>query len=566
MEEDAWLARLHGAAMAARPAIERTGEPVILFLSLSDGRRRATVLSARGADLAQAWTRLAARMGPRGGAGAPKWVRLEWVVRSMPSSWAALRASLATVKRNYFRYGIALDGDFARAFLEQELNANAMLYGGNRIAHAALNERNFRIYARRKYGGGADDLDFTDDAPLTLFATGGLFMDEAGGVHRLHAAGPRGGRRRIDRLGADDVRGLIAAGSAYLARQVGADGRFAYGWHPCFDRPIPTYNALRHASTTYAMIEAWELTRDPALAAAIARALGHLAGRLIQPATLADGTAAAFLVEADGEIKLGGNAVAILALARHARATGRTDKLPLMEKLALGIRSMQDAATGAFVHVLRYPDLAVAAPFRTIYYDGEAAFALMRLHALTGDPRWLATVERAFDHFIAAGHWRHHDHWLGYCVDELTKLRPEARYFRFGIRNVADHLDFVRNRITTFPTLLELMMAARAMLERLAALPAHRHLLAEIDLARFEEALHARAHRLLDGHFWPELAMDFARPDRIAGSFFIRHHGFRVRIDDVEHYLSGLVAYHRHIGEEARLGATPAGRRGGTCR
>src|SRR5699024_2512571 len=156
------------------------------------------------------------------------------------------------------------------------------------------------------------------------------------------------------------------------------------------------------------------------------------------------------------------------------------------------------------------------------------------------------------DYFIAAEHWKAHDHWLSYCANELTLYKPEEKYFQFGVKNIADHLDFIIHRITTFPTLLELSMAFYNMLERIKQMPEMQHVLVGLDVPKFYRAMHARAHYLLNGFFWPENAMYYARPDQILGSFFIRHHAFRVRIDDVEHYLSGYVAYWKMLKAKAK--------------
>ncbi|WP_052754890.1 glycosyltransferase family 2 protein [Lampropedia cohaerens] len=574
MSLSALLARAHAhiqAHRARQPDNLPQGQPVVLFFSLSNGAERAVVRHYRAATFEAAWqqaVRGSQRLGGRSKASW-QWLRVDWVTEVQPATWQQLRALLGRTKRNYFRCGLALDARFDHAFLEQELNANAMLYGGSAVECAQLNEKNFLAYARRRFGPSLQ-CDFADDAPVWRFATAGVFVAQPGSDMALPGQGepqvlpapplaqpwnaPRTldcGRRQVAALDAKASLQLVRSASAFLARQVGKQGRFVYGHFPCFGRTIASYNALRHASSLYAMLEGWELTREPALMAAIERGLAYLAEELIAEKVLPDGTQAAFLVDTGEEIKLGGNAVCLLALSKYTELTGNQRYLPLLERLALGVLHMQDDTTGQFVHVLHAHDLSVKEAFRIIYYDGEAAFGLMRLYGITRDVRWLAAVEKAFAHFLQAGHWKAHDHWLSYCANELTRYRPEERYFRFGVQNIRDHLDFILQRETTFPTLLELAMAFEQMLRRIEAMPQMHHLLEGFDKAKFYRALHHRAHYLLNGCFWPEFAMFFAKPQSVAGSFFIRHHAFRVRIDDVEHYLSGYVAYWKMLTRDA---------------
>lgn len=538
-------ARLQDVAVPVGEA----GSEYIFFFSYTDGRSRARVETFRGLTFADAWQRGIVRLRKLVAKNPDilRWLRVDIVDEMRKSDWGTLKRQLTQVKRNYCRQGISLDPSCRHAFLETEINANAMFYGGPKYPHCVVNEKNFQLYARLRHGLGSVDLG--DGTAVWTFSSHGFFLNQEkpDEVHEIAGPGRSAGYRVVEALDDDLLSTLIESSSSFLARQVGDDGRFIYGLHPCFNREIEAYNGLRHASTTYAMIEAWEVTQDEALWAAIERSLAWLRREAICTVALPDGTEAAFLVDVGNEIKLGANAVAILAFTQHAVVTGCTDHLPLLEKLALGIQHMQRSEDGSFVHVLNYPDLTLKEAFRTIYYEGEAVFGLMRLYSLTGDERWLTTVEKAFEHFIAKEHWRHNDHWLSYCVNELTRYRPQERYFRFGLENVRNYLDFVLNRITTFPTLLELMMASEAMMVRIEAMPDMQHLLSEIDLSKFHRALHYRARYLLNGYFWPELAMFYANPQRIVGSFFIRHHAFRVRIDDVEHYLSGIVAYRRKV-------------------
>lgn len=543
----AMFERLYPVVAANIPIREDGTPPYILFASFTDGRQRALTVTASAATLKDCWRAILEQT--RQGAARQKtdirWLRVDWVESVEALTGGELSQRLRATKRNYFRHGISLDRQFRTAFLETELNANAMLYGGPNTDHAVLNMANIMRYAKLRHR--LEAVNITEEDTLYQFSTRAAFTaSEDTDVHLIGGAGLNAGRREMGQLSCDDVLNLVERGSSFLASQVQENGRFIYGWHACFDREINAYNALRHASSIYSMIEAWEIWPDEALKSAIERGLQYLTDSLIK-IVRHEGREMAVLVDADDEIKLGGNAVCLLALVKYSEVMGTDRYLPLLEKLALAMTHMHDPQTGKFVHVLNYPSLTVKEAFRIVYYDGEAVFGLLRLYSLTKDERWLQAAERAFDYFIEAKHWRAHDHWLSYSVNELTRYRPSKKYFEFGLKNFDGYLDFVTNRITTFPTLLELMMAAQQMIQRLEQDATFSYLLETVDLDEFYHALETRAHYLLNGHFWPELAMFYSNPQRIDGSFFIRHHAFRIRIDDVEHYLSGMIAYLKYL-------------------
>lgn len=520
-------------------------QKVTIFLSIGSPNRRAVVFSGTANQLETAWKNASDKAGKLIKKQKLKsdWIKADIVTQREDITIQDFILKITKTRSNYFRFGISLDPDFNLAFLEQEVNGNAFIKLDKEHNRAHLSEDNMNYYCNH-FRNMKGKINFNTVKGITLFTTVSFFYN--GELIELETSQLSNGRRSVPTLTHETALDIIRKSSEYLANQVQKDGKYCYGYFPCYDKKISFYNILRHASSTYSIIEAYEMTHNHNLIEPIERALEYLKNEAIATYEQ-DGDTVAYVLEksSESEIKLGANAAAILAYSKYTRVFNDEKYVLLMQQLARGIEKMQIPETGQFVHILN-PDLTLKEAFRIIYYDGEAAFALMRLYEIDRNPKWLEIVEKAFSYFIENKYWKHHDHWLSYCTNELTSYRPLEEYFQFGLDNVKDKLTFMMERETTYPTFLELTTSAFKMIKRMKELNMQ-YMLADFDEENLLTVIHHRAHYQLNGFFFPEVAMYFANPGKILNGFFIRHHAFRCRIDDVEHNISGYCSYLKDV-------------------
>lgn len=473
----------------------------------------------------------------------PTWLKVDIVTDVKKVEFSTLEKIVGHTRKNYFRYGIAFDTEFRLAFLEQEINGNAMIRSVKQ-GPTELNEKNINHYLQYNYN--RQRLPFRKgtykNKSVFLFKTVSAFISkEDRKVICLYNGERSNGIRKIEDTKAE-VKSLIEKATDFLVHQLHPNGKFEYGYFSAFAKRIDTYNILRHSSTLYSMAEGYEVIQDKRIIRAVEKGIHFL----IREAIVYKNSETAYVVDHANkkEIKLGSNATAILAITKYTEVTGDETFIHVAQALAKGIIDMK-TPSGGFIHVLEYPTYEIKEMHRIIYYEGEAIFALLRLYAMDKKEKWLKEVKQSFEYFINNDYWKHHDHWLSYAANEITLYEPEDKYFIFGLKNCQDRLTFIYHRETTYPTFLELTMATYKMVDKIKKLN-KTYLLKYIDEAFLEATIDHRAEYQRVGFFYPELAMYKKEPKCILNGFFIRHHSFRVRIDDVEHYLSGYCQYLQH--------------------
>ncbi|MCH7315985.1 glycoside hydrolase family 88 protein [Acinetobacter sp. ANC 3882] len=520
---------------------ENNSERYYVFLSYGDGTQRSTVWSNSDRNIDIILKRMLNFIEKTFEKNKKllNFFKIDIAYQIEKESWESVVSQVTNQNHNnHYRKGISLDQNFDVVFLEQEVYGRAIIRGLKYDQPNFFDEDNLNNAIKKKYPNIQKNVILDQLQFVWTFETHGAIYENDRFVS-LQSGGCQNGVRELEDNKKEHLKNLISKNAEFLMEQIQENGKFIYGYFPAFDRELKSYNTVRHCTSVYALIESLEVKENQAYWPRIYSAIQYAIDQFYKEKQ----ENIAFMIDGEKniEIKLGSNAAAILMLTKYQELTQDDRYLKYAEAIANGILEMVDA-NGQTTHVLHYPSLELKEKFRIVYYDGEAALALLRLYQINQDPKLLETVKLMFEHFIEKKYDKYHDHWLSYCTNELTKICPEEKYFQFGLNNYLKHMNFIKDRKTAYATFLEMLMSAYKMVKRLKE-QGYDELYAKAEFEKLQELIEIRSEFQRSGFFYPEVAMYMARPNKILNAFYVRHDRFRTRIDDQEHNLSGYVAY-----------------------
>ncbi len=355
-----------------------------------------------------------------------------------------------------------------------------------------------------------------------------------------------------DDLTAPKLREAAVAAATFLARGVGADGRFRYIVDAPTDRTLPGYDWPRHAGATYFLAQASALSATPLIREAALRAARYLRDKATQDC---GGLAC---IGSEPIVDVGSAALATIAMSEVARSGLDPSFRAQVEALAKFVRAQQ-REDGEYMHFF---DRRTKKPvdMQVLYYSGEATLALTRAHALTGDPADLEAARRGLAHLVGPA-WRFfgnryyfgEEHWTCQAMSELWDRAPDpsaldfcARWRAYDARMMYGPGDtpldvdgafgvgpLVTPRLTPVGSRSEAGVATLDAMIRAHADPAQRGALAS--------QLRRSLALLMRQQLRPGRSYLFASPDDVAGAMPGSSVDWQLRIDYAQHAGSAMI-------------------------
>ncbi len=220
-------------------------------------------------------------------------------------------------------------------------------------------------------------------------------------------------------------------GGDYLVRHLKENGKFDYLYNPETDKVEKGYNMLRHAGTVYALLNIYDATDDKKYLQASEKAIDYL----LQKMDECPGDFSNFqCLHEGGRVKLGGNALSVLALSEYMLATNDKKYFEEAKSLASWILATQ-TEDGEFSIHSQTEDGEVEGLISE-YYPGEAVYALMKFYDVSKDEKYLNGAKKGVEWIINVRDKGktykniNHDHWLLYGLRELYRHEPSEEYVK----------------------------------------------------------------------------------------------------------------------------------------
>jgi hypothetical protein len=271
----------------------------------------------------------------------------------------------------------------------------------------------------------------------------------------------------------------------------------------------------------------------PQVSQAAERAIQHM----IQSFLLPYGETDMLCVVDCGKIKLGGNGLALLALAELLEARWDAELARVAQRLGRYIVSEQ-LEDGDFVHSRVYKTNRVR-DFRSDYYTGEALFGLLRLHEVTGEKEWLDCALSSETQLFQRNYGVFsQSHWMLYALEKLHHLSGAEMCLEHA-RQIAEHIlmfpDYRKDkRSTPIACRSEGLLAYIRMVERSGGRK----------ISPDAESCLREVRRNLS------LQLQFKTP---TGAFIRGGGSDEIRIDYIQHNISSFLAYHRLCQAQSQI-------------
>ncbi len=515
-------------------------EDNIVIISICDKKNQAVVKSQREASIDKAYKLLGQQVIQyiEEKNYDLQWLKVDIIKNTKEISQKELYSMINDIQHDYsFRYGIIFEYENREIVLtEAELNSNEIIdYMQKQIDLDKLNE-----YLKSCMASTVDKLP----DKFKIFETISYFCNENNDIYELHNEKDNTGRRKEYDLDKSEINYIIENASEYLLNLINQDGKFTYGYDPLINKEYTSYNILRHAGSIWSSIIMYDKNNDynEEKKEKIDQALNYLNSQVKEK-----NKNTYYIIEAkNGEIKLGGNALAAIAMCEYTDKFEDDKYKQTIDKLGNGILSMQKE-NGGYIHVLNADDCSLKEEYRTVYYDGEATFALCKIYGITKDQKYLEAAKKSINYFIKNKYEDYCDHWISYAINELTKYVDNEEYYEFGLKNVARNKNKILKKSYTSHTDFEMVMQCYELYNRILEKGINVNYTKDFSIEELKEIINTRAHYQLNSFLYPEMAMYLKKPYKYYNTFFIRQSNFRIRIDDIQHSVLGYYFYNKYL-------------------